>query len=258
MPADVPRQELTPEQIVEFLDGESLDVVKDVIPEDPMYVYNPDLYFQAGRQALRCIRLAQLAARKEGAPVTSILDFASGGGRVMRYLHAGYPDASLTACDLYHAGLDLCAEAFGARAVMSDLDPTKIVLDETYDLIWCGSLFTHVGSDMWDTLLTLFDSVLRPGGLLVFTAYGRDTAALVRSGENLLDLDPQSADHVLREYDEKGFGFAADYQPETDHGDALAARHWVTRTLDRFPSLRLLLYTERAWLGQDVIACEKR
>ena len=258
MPADVPQQELTAEQLIEFLDGESLDVVKDVIPEDPMYVYDPELYFQAGRQALRCIRLAQLAARKEGAPVTSILDFASGGGRVMRYLHAAYPDASLTACDLYHAGLDLCAEAFGARAVMSDLDPTKIELGETYDLIWCGSLFTHVGSDMWDTLLTLFDSVLRPGGLLVFTAYGRDTAALVRSGENMLDLTPEHAVDVLRDYDEKGFGFAADFQPETDHGDAIAARHWVTRTLDRFPRLRLLLYTERAWLGQDVIACEKR
>jgi hypothetical protein len=74
----------------------------------------------------------------------------------------------------------------------------------------------------------------------------------------MLDLDPAHAGDVLRDYDEKGFGFAADFQPETDHGDAIAARHWVTRTLDSYPRLRLLLYTERAWIGQDVIACEKR
>ena len=47
----------------------------DVIPDDPMYVYDPSLYFEAGSTGLRCICMAQLAAARV-ADFESILDFA--------------------------------------------------------------------------------------------------------------------------------------------------------------------------------------
>jgi hypothetical protein len=93
--------------------------------------------------------------------------------------------------------------------------------------------------------------------VLVFTAYGRAIADLLRSGRVTLGLTDEHCEQIVNDYDEQGFGFFADQYPEMEHGDALAARWWVARELDRFPGLSLLLYTEQAWMNQDVIACVK-
>lgn len=42
-----------------LMDGESLDVNEQISDNDPMYRYNPDLYWVAGRKALRRISLAR-------------------------------------------------------------------------------------------------------------------------------------------------------------------------------------------------------
>ncbi len=237
------------------LNAESLEVVQEVLPNDPMYAYSPDSYFEAGSRALRCIQLALLAAERDS--VTSILDFACGGGRVLRYLKAAYPEADLTACDLYKRCLAFCAEQFGAQTLVSSAKLEDAEIGGPYDLIWVGSLFTHVGEKHWRRMLTMFDAALSPRGVLVFTAYGRAIADLLRDGRVKLALTDEHCEQIVNDYDEKGFGFFADQYPEMEHGDALAARWWVSRELDRFPGLSLLLYTEQAWLDQDVIACVK-
>jgi SAM-dependent methyltransferase len=242
--------------VSEFLDGDVLEVNQHVLPDDPMHLYAPELYFDAGRQALRRIQLALLAAGRDS--VTSVLDFACGGGRVLRYLRAAFPDAELTATDLYVAGLEFCAEAFGARPVEAQLNIEDYDLQGPFDLIWVGSLFTHLGSDDWDRLLTMFQETLAPGGVLAFTVYGRSIVRQLREGRVKLDLKDEHISQILREYDEDGFGFFADLNPDVNHGDAVASRSWVCSRLDRFPLLDLVLYTENAWLGQDVIACVRR
>ena len=88
-----------------------------------------------------------LAAQKETA--TNILDLPSGYGRVMRFLKAEFPEAALTACDVIREGVDFCARTFGARAIYGKEDPSELELDERFDLIWCGSLLTHVDEENW-------------------------------------------------------------------------------------------------------------
>src|SRR5687767_437617 len=111
----------------ELLDDEQLEVVQDVVGNDGMYLYAPELYPVAGQTALRCVRLAMLAAKLETAE--RILDFASGGGRVLRYLRAAFPDAAITACDVAEHQVEFCARVFGATGVVSDPDPNRIKLD---------------------------------------------------------------------------------------------------------------------------------
>src|SRR5687768_9851717 len=91
------------EAVNRALNGDPREVVQEVLPNDPMYGYSPDSYFEAGSRALRCIRLALVAAEHDS--VTNVLDFACGGGRVLRYLKAAYPEAALTACDIYPQGV---------------------------------------------------------------------------------------------------------------------------------------------------------
>src|SRR5688572_19270091 len=123
----MPDRSLTLPQVNEFLNGSSLEIVREIAPDDHMYAYNPDTYFLAGHQALRCIRLALLAARRDTAE--SILDFACGKGRVLRTLKAAFPEAALTASDIWEEGVEFCSRVFGATGIVSKADPAEIKLD---------------------------------------------------------------------------------------------------------------------------------
>jgi SAM-dependent methyltransferase len=238
-------------EISELLSQRPAGVIETVSPHDGMYEYAPDLYERAGNEALRNVRLAMLAGMVD--TVSSILDFACGYGRVMRVLKAAFPDAALTGTDILPKGVDFCAETFGARGVLSDRDPREIELEGRFDLIWSGSLLTHVPPESWVHFLRLWESVLAPGGVLVFTAYGRGTVESLRTGANLLNLTPEQAGQVIAAYDGTGVGFSENFVD----GDCVASKPWVCGQLRAAPSLRLLLYTERGWLGQDAIGCVK-
>ena len=81
-----------------LLDDESLEVSREICSDDGMADYAPEIYFTAGRDALRAVRMAMLAVGLDD--VKNALDFGSGGGRVLRYLKAAFPNAGLTACDI--------------------------------------------------------------------------------------------------------------------------------------------------------------
>lgn len=257
----MPDQPLPIARLGELLEGDSLEVIQEIAPDDPMYAYGPDLYFPAGKTALRCIQLAMLAARLE--TVETALDFACGKGRVLRVLKAAFPQAALTACDLWPEAVEFCSRTFGATGVVSEVEPGEVALGGPFDLIWSGSLLTHVDSARWIGFLELFESVLSPGGIVTFTVYGRATAQGLRDGTIPLTLNREQAAEVLREYDVTGFGFAPTISERRGRwrapavGDCVASRAWVCSQLERIPGLELLLYLERGWLGQDVVACAK-
>lgn len=94
---------------------------------------------------MRSIRQAMLAAKVRR--VSRILDFASGAGRVLRYLKAAFPDAGLTACDVLSRDLEFCSEVLGATVVEAKRDPAELELKAHFDLIWCGSLLSHTDRD---------------------------------------------------------------------------------------------------------------
>jgi hypothetical protein len=76
--------------------------------------------------------------------VDAVLDLPRGHGRVLRHLVKLFPDARFDACDLDRDGVDFCARRFGATPLHSREDLTASDPGRRYDLIWIGSLFTHV------------------------------------------------------------------------------------------------------------------
>jgi SAM-dependent methyltransferase len=240
----------------DFVRDDGLEVVREIAPNDPMYEYAPHLYFKAGSDALRCIRLAILAAELQS--VRRVLDFACGKGRVLRTLKAAFPQTELVASDTWREALEYCSRVLGVTTVRASQRPEEVQLDGSFDVIWCGSLLTHVGRDRWSGFVKLFESLLARGGVVVFTTYGRFTAANVRAGKNLHSYNEEQAQQVLRDYEQTGFGFCPSFRPGQDQGDCIVSRAWVCERLDEVPSLELLLYMERGWLNQDVIACTRR
>jgi SAM-dependent methyltransferase len=216
----------------------------------------PETYFLWGDSALRCIGLALDAVGKE-APA-NILDFPCGHGRVLRSLQSAFPTAKLTACDIDRDGVDFCEATFGVTGVYSDNDLDQVEVGRGFDLIWVGSLFTHLPDARWPDFLDFLASRLAPTGLLVFTTHGPWYAEQIRAGTSSLGGVPSEAlMEMTTSFDETGFGFAA-YPQFDDYGLSLSAPADVTRRLQAIPDMRLALYLERGWRGhQDVIACQR-
>ncbi len=241
-------------EIREFILSEP-DVDKTRSPGDKMFVDSEEQYYGIGLSALRVIRLALICAGRTGS--RRILDLPCGHGRVMRYLRAEFPDAEIVGCELERDGADYCAKAFGAIPIYSDPDLTKVEIDGTFDLIFSGSLVTHFGAPQWLEAMRLFESVLEPGGLLVFTTHGRTTEAFMRNGLDYAMRD--QLENMLAAAASEGFAYN-DYEhmPGANWGISLSRPHWVVRGMEAFSGLRLLSFTEGGWMRhQDVAVYEK-
>lgn len=214
-----------------------------------------DHYFAVGRSALEAVRLAMMAAGR--ADFRRILDLPCGHGRVLRALKGAFPQAHFTACDLNRAGVDFCVEQFGATGDYSNPEPGKIALEGPYDLIWSGSLLTHLSEGPYIEFLKLFARLLEPGGVFVATTHGRHVAARMRGGKQAYKLAPESVPGVVAQYDACGFGYA-DYPKAGGYGISVNTPEWLLRKVGEVPGLRVAMFSERFWDGhQDVVACVK-
>ena len=240
--------------LLSFWQTAPADVSQTVSPRDGMYSKTPDSYFGPGAVALRCVRLAMLETRTERCE--SLLDFACGYGRALRFFRAAFPDARLVACDINTDAVDFCAEEFGAVPVYSHEDPAAIELPGPFDAIWVGSLFTHVPEERWLQLLDLLASVLSDRGLLVFTVQGRNVRHQLLSGElSAWSLDDAGIEEIVRGYDERGYGYA-DWTDMSGYGTSLNRMSWVAKQIEERPGLRLVGYRETGWGRQDVVTCQ--
>jgi SAM-dependent methyltransferase len=146
--------------------------------------------------------------------------------------------------------------------------------DAEFDLIWCGSLLTHLPADRIREFLELFDSRLSPGGLAVFTTSGRAGYEVLRRllpGRDPAEVAPADIDAArqyfpfpdetlppfARAYEEEGFAYL-DLGGNVGYGTSLASPAWVCGQIERTPQLRLVNYMERGWGSvQDVVACRR-
>jgi SAM-dependent methyltransferase len=212
---------------------------------DMMYDGHATAYFSAGYSALFCIRQALEKAGK--TTVNSILDFACGHGRVLRSLAAQFPGATLSAVDVDRRGVDFCAKKFGAKPIYSNTAFSNLVFGERFDLIWVGSLFTHLYAERWRVVLNLLRSVLTDDGLLIFSTHGSDAERRLRADRQVLlfNLEPHRIEQILADYENHGFGYS-DYTRYPGYGVSLSSSQWVTQQLNE-ASLEALSLQERGW-----------
>lgn len=240
------------------------EVIRTLSPNEVMNREDrtfPEEYWEAGRSALTAIRAGLEAARMPASSVRRVLDLPCGHGRVMRYLRAAFPQADLTACDLLKDGVDFCASVFGASPIYSQEDAAKIPIDDNeYDLIWVGSLFTHLDAPRWVSLLAKLGASLREGGLLVFSTHGDYVYRRMSGLEDTSSygLPYWRVTRALYHYERSGFGYG-NYTDDDNYGVSLSDPHWVLSTVTAQRGLRCVYFAERAWHGvQDVYACVKK
>ncbi|MGH2918928.1 MAG: class I SAM-dependent methyltransferase, partial [Solirubrobacteraceae bacterium] len=142
-------------------------------PEDDMK--HPDdtdgeHYASVGRSAVAAIGRGLSAAGRSFADVEACLDMPCGYGRVLRVLAQEIPGERITACDINRRAIRFCASAFGATPLRSTPNLDRMRLGR-YDLIWCGSLVTHIDEQRVERLLRRFAGALLPAGVAIVTIH---------------------------------------------------------------------------------------
>ncbi len=215
-----------------------------ISPRDTMYAGDGAHYFKVGLSAMRALEEAMRAAKLSSAG--RVLDLPCGHGRVLRFLVRRFPQAQFTACDLDRDGVDFCARTFGATPHYSDADLDALAFEARFELIWCGSLVTHLNEDATRALFRLFARHLAPGGLLVFTAHGDFVARRMPVGEFDYMLTNAQVEAINARYDATGFGYE-DYPGQGGYGVSLTSPAWVRAQLAAVGGLREVYFRERAW-----------
>lgn len=234
----------------------SLSPSLEISPNDKMFKDNKRHYFGVGRSAIMLIASAMSARTQfrcsENGP-SNILDFGCGHGRVARFMRAAFPDARLEVTDFNKDGMRFCIDRLGAHDMGAEI-PTNL-----YDLIWLGSVFTHLSEDVTRSLIKQLKAALREFGVLVFTTHGRVPLATVRAfiaggcEATCYDLQKQQAGTMLEDFNRTGFGYT-DYPGRKGYGITVAGLCWyISATLDS--DTMLIGAQERGWdTHQDVLA----
>jgi SAM-dependent methyltransferase len=111
-----------------------------------------------------------------------MLDFASGYGRLTRFLvHENVAD-EVTVSDILEGGMAFQAEQFGVRTILSTTLPENFAAPERYDLIFVASLFTHLPPATFTAWLRRLTELLEPEGLLVFSVHDESIAPAAVEG----------------------------------------------------------------------------
>lgn len=103
--------------------------------------------------------------------VTSLLDFASGYGRLTRALLQRMSADRIWVSDIYAEAIDWQVRNFGVNGFASAPDPAGLVHDRKHDVIFVGSLFSHLPADLFRAWLARLHGMLTPSGVLAFSVH---------------------------------------------------------------------------------------
>ena len=225
-------------------------VISTISPNDDMWKAGQDWYFSAGENAIEIILSAFTYSWLND--VQSILDLPCGFGRVTRHLLAAFPKAQISCCDLNQEGVDFCQEAFSATGIYSHPDLLQVPLAK-YDLIWIGSLFTHLAQYQTASWLAYLSSCLNDNGILIGTFHGVWSIVVHEKYGPL--IDDTVWPHILRQYEQEGYGYAPYPNSEdSSYGVSLVSSSKLMEIASQISGIRILSYTERAWTGNhDVL-----
>jgi SAM-dependent methyltransferase len=179
-------------------------------------------YFQSGASIADA--MAQVLGWRFGQPgrVGKLLDFASGYGRVTRFLLRLLPAERVWVSDVYAEGVSFQQRRFGVHGIVSTVRPEDFAAaaaGAAFDAILVTSLFTHLPEERFVAWLQALMSLLAPGGVLAFSVHDR---CLLPAGEK---LPPGGL--LFQEISESGS------LPGAEYGSTWVSEGFVRRALDR-------------------------
>ncbi|WP_312166186.1 class I SAM-dependent methyltransferase [Phenylobacterium sp.] len=111
-----------------------------------------------------------------------VLDFASGWGRLTRYLEQRLDPSQIRVADIYHQAIDWQVSTFGVAGTYSDKDPAQLSYAGKHDIVLAGSMFSHLPAGLFHAWLDKLFSLVSDRGLLAFSVHDE---AILPIGETM-------------------------------------------------------------------------
>lgn len=106
---------------------------------------------------------------------TKVLDFGCGWGRHMRFFWQIVGAQNLYGVDIDPTFVELCKKLFpSGNFINNHREPPLSFDDNTFDIVWSYSVFTHINEEYNLKWMKEIHRVLRPGGMFILTTQGRD------------------------------------------------------------------------------------
>ncbi len=148
--------------------------------------------------------------------VKRALDFGCSSGRVLRVLHAAYPDTGWSGCDPNRRAIEWADEHLdGIEFFVSNDDPPLPLGEGSLDLAYAISIWSHFAPELGLRWLAEMHRLIRPDGHLVLTTHGVSSVALFTQHHQ---RTPQQADEILGALYRRGWWYAAEFGEEGDWG----------------------------------------
>jgi SAM-dependent methyltransferase len=169
-----------------------------------------DWFLEGGRLAEETLRTAVARAGTSLEDMASVLDFGCGCGRVTRYWSAFAGEIS--GSDVSAKAVEWCrANLRFGRFETNALEPPLAFDDESFDLVYALSVFTHLTADLQLAWRDELRRVLRPGGRLLLTTHGRSYLPRLETAERERF---DRGELVVRWGDLPGTNLCSAYHPE--------------------------------------------
>jgi SAM-dependent methyltransferase len=200
-----------------------------------------DAYLEGGRKDARQVAATAIRVLKRDA--LKILEFASGYGRVTRYLPTMLSRADITASDIHPEACAFVREHIGVNSAVSATDPESLSVGSGFDFVFVLSLFSHLPDKSFARWMRALYETLAPGGALLITTHG-ETSRLLFSRVDL-SQDESGDGWVYRRQSDQ-----ADLDLET-YGTMLVKPRYVLSAIETCDNAMLASFAAGVWFGHQ-------
>jgi cyclopropane fatty-acyl-phospholipid synthase-like methyltransferase len=234
-------------------------VVPDIHPNDMLFDFLVgafpnnnqaaiEAYIRGGEDCAR--KFAALCAKHLTKQHPTILEFASGYGRVSRYAKQIMPDAEWVCSDVHPKAVDFIADKMALVSFLSSARPQDWTADRSFDAVFALSFFSHMPKATFGSWLArLFQSV-SPGGVLIFTTHGEAS------------LDQMKAVLPDAAFDESGFYWntISDQHDldSSEYGSSAATKTFVEHELRNIYGAELIQHEPAFWWAHQDLYVVRR
>lgn len=238
-----------------------MNVVAEISPDDMLfdflvravfptnYPQAVEAYFSGGGDCAQ--RFAALCREHLQSEPKTILEFASGYGRVGRHAKHALPTTRWTTSDVHPRAVKFNTEKLGLDSFISSARPEDWIVNRRFDVVFALSFFSHMPDTTFRPWLERVFSAVEQNGILIFTTHGA------------ISLRNMKAGGLEANFNENGFYWNAKSDQldldSMDYGTSAVTLHYVQRALQTLPEAELIRFQQAFWWAhQDLYVVRKQ
>jgi SAM-dependent methyltransferase len=223
-------------------------------------------FLEGGRIAVDELARALSSAGQSFGKLEAVLDLGCGAGRVLPHVAQRASNARCVGCDVDCDAIDwLCRHRPEIEWQVTSATPPLAFDDETFDLVYSISVFSHLDEPQQDRWLSEVSRILRPGGVALLTTHGPYAFEQFRTGSvrtswvpgSAFEREPLRQDEFLFEPYERSFWNQAELPGvHTAYGLAFHGQRYLRERWSR--DLEIVAVHEQAMSAwQDIVVARR-